>query len=842
MFTTAAILLLAAATASAQTATITIEASHGGAGNGLTNTTIEVPLNMRYTNSALDTVSTLYLTGSDGVALDSITCTPYRYNNLTGAGGLPFTSATPSFLSTNTVQVGSLLCNSTSGTTTSSTTASVTSTLSAISNLSTTTNASVIPVTTTARNLTSVYLTTVSPTQSGPSTVTSVFTGSEGPTTSTLTSTVEGGSPTSSASPSLNSESAADGNKVSKWLAQGMAMVGAALVAALRPYQRNQGSILVLEARLIAMARYKCPNCDFEGDLFVIDGHLRHTKKQSHFYRCTCGFKHCDLGKDGMATHVKECAKAQEKLSIGATKDLAKLQRELDTIAFPNTTDGPLQPIQVEQSAQSHTNSAASGADPFDFGNPAFPAVLPYGRSNQPCGPYQTPSGTSSGLRGALEIPDGQDYTGFDDFGAPPPKRVKMSSTARDSPVTPRSQTKRSKKGKLAPACQDCRRRKKLCKHRSSTQTDDGAGTVPAVTARSQASNVDTFGPYGNDLQDPSTASNQASRMQPPFEVPFGSGLLPAQQPAQQSASHPPQQLFLHQSRQDSLLDGYQVPSDVDDQELQKQIELGEAFEEALARPGPQFSPAVPDAFRTSEFTDSVLNQPKTSQPFGNHDLVDPTAGNDFAIPQNYPMIGPLQPYPLPPTKQQLPFATHPRRPQTLQQAQSLQQSAGGTVDHDLRANLPGVEGSPSSVGDFGLPMPDLFEAAGDIVEGNIPGNQQWEDTYPVEQTQTEQMNNPTPSQNPANNDGWGQIFEYPADQADAFVPRAYEQTAETTRAYVEANSTELPQQPQDWPLQAYQQNPNATDANQDEPDILGNVEFEEYGYGFNEKGEIYDL
>ncbi|KXT08091.1 hypothetical protein AC579_1467 [Pseudocercospora musae] len=233
MFRTAAIILLAAATASGQTATITIEASHGGAGSGLTNNTIQVPLNTRYTNPALDTVSTLYLTASDGVALDSIICTPYRYNNLTGAGGLPFTSSTPSFLSTNTVQVGSLFCNSTSRATTSSTSARVTSTLPAKSNMSTTTNAGIVPVTTTAHNLTSVYFTTVSPTHSGPSTVTSIFTGSEGPTTSTLTSMVEGGSPTSSAPPSLNSESAADGNKVSRWSAQGMAMVGAALFAAL---------------------------------------------------------------------------------------------------------------------------------------------------------------------------------------------------------------------------------------------------------------------------------------------------------------------------------------------------------------------------------------------------------------------------------------------------------------------------------------------------------------------------------------------------------------------------------------------------------------------------------
>ncbi|EMC92529.1 hypothetical protein BAUCODRAFT_38597 [Baudoinia panamericana UAMH 10762] len=92
------------------TAVVTITASHGGAGNGLTNTTISVPLNSTYTNVALDEVSYLYLTGANGVPLESITCTPYRYANGTGNAGLPFTSSKPSLLSTNTVQVGSLIC------------------------------------------------------------------------------------------------------------------------------------------------------------------------------------------------------------------------------------------------------------------------------------------------------------------------------------------------------------------------------------------------------------------------------------------------------------------------------------------------------------------------------------------------------------------------------------------------------------------------------------------------------------------------------------------------------------------------------------------------------------
>ncbi|KAH6659069.1 hypothetical protein BKA67DRAFT_529257 [Truncatella angustata] len=97
-------------------ATIIIEASHGGAGNGLTNTTIVVPVGPVYTNpDALSTVSTLYLTAASEVAVESISCTPYQTTNGTGGHGLAFTSSTPSFLSTNTVQVGSIVCVSSTG-------------------------------------------------------------------------------------------------------------------------------------------------------------------------------------------------------------------------------------------------------------------------------------------------------------------------------------------------------------------------------------------------------------------------------------------------------------------------------------------------------------------------------------------------------------------------------------------------------------------------------------------------------------------------------------------------------------------------------------------------------
>ncbi|KAI0842195.1 hypothetical protein F5Y06DRAFT_259224 [Hypoxylon sp. FL0890] len=106
------IALAGSAVAAAPSAIINVEASHGGAGNDLTNNTITVPIDTTYTNPpVLDTVSTLYLIGATGVSSDSITCTPYKSADGTGDHGLPFTSKTPSFLSTNTVQVGSIVCH-----------------------------------------------------------------------------------------------------------------------------------------------------------------------------------------------------------------------------------------------------------------------------------------------------------------------------------------------------------------------------------------------------------------------------------------------------------------------------------------------------------------------------------------------------------------------------------------------------------------------------------------------------------------------------------------------------------------------------------------------------------
>ncbi|KAI1339046.1 hypothetical protein F5Y15DRAFT_92075 [Xylariaceae sp. FL0016] len=103
---------LALADCETPTALVTAEASHGGAGNDLTNTTFTVPIGQLYANpDVLDVVSTLYLVGGGGGApLDATTCTPYQADNGTGVGGLPFDADTPSFLSTNTVQVGSIVC------------------------------------------------------------------------------------------------------------------------------------------------------------------------------------------------------------------------------------------------------------------------------------------------------------------------------------------------------------------------------------------------------------------------------------------------------------------------------------------------------------------------------------------------------------------------------------------------------------------------------------------------------------------------------------------------------------------------------------------------------------
>ncbi|KAI0455782.1 hypothetical protein F5B21DRAFT_503070 [Xylaria acuta] len=113
MRATSFVVLSAAALASAapsyptpQTATVVVEASHGGAGSGLTNKTLAVPIGPVYVDEdALAEVSTLYL-----LSPDTATCTPYKAQDGTGNSGLPFWVGHPSLLSTNTVVVGSLRC------------------------------------------------------------------------------------------------------------------------------------------------------------------------------------------------------------------------------------------------------------------------------------------------------------------------------------------------------------------------------------------------------------------------------------------------------------------------------------------------------------------------------------------------------------------------------------------------------------------------------------------------------------------------------------------------------------------------------------------------------------
>ncbi|TGJ78130.1 hypothetical protein E0Z10_g10637 [Xylaria hypoxylon] len=89
-----------------QTATVVVETAHGAAYNDRTNRTITVPIGPAYVNhEALGAVSTLYLLGPA-----TATCTPYKAEDGTVNGGLPFYVGHPSLLSTNSVVVGSLVC------------------------------------------------------------------------------------------------------------------------------------------------------------------------------------------------------------------------------------------------------------------------------------------------------------------------------------------------------------------------------------------------------------------------------------------------------------------------------------------------------------------------------------------------------------------------------------------------------------------------------------------------------------------------------------------------------------------------------------------------------------
>ncbi|KAI1431332.1 hypothetical protein GGR50DRAFT_698091 [Xylaria sp. CBS 124048] len=87
---------------------IVVETSHGGGGNDITSVTISVPVGTLYTNpTALAAVSTLSLLGS---STDNVYCTPYTSVDGTGNHGIAFSVGHPSYLSTNTVVVGSIYC------------------------------------------------------------------------------------------------------------------------------------------------------------------------------------------------------------------------------------------------------------------------------------------------------------------------------------------------------------------------------------------------------------------------------------------------------------------------------------------------------------------------------------------------------------------------------------------------------------------------------------------------------------------------------------------------------------------------------------------------------------
>ncbi|KAK5129586.1 hypothetical protein LTR08_003051 [Meristemomyces frigidus] len=212
-----------------QSAGVTIEASHGGASSDLTNTTITIPLNTTYTNTALSEVSYLFLTSATGVPIESITCTPHLYANGTGDAGLPFTSDQPSLLSTNTVQVGSITCvsavsgvNSSSATTTAVQTPTSTLSSSLSVNYTSTLLYSVVSgagtVQSTPEPATSTFVTTMTaPSVSQRSTVTSVMMASDSgsaPNGAGVATAVSAGgadvaSSTSSASASLSTGNAA---------------------------------------------------------------------------------------------------------------------------------------------------------------------------------------------------------------------------------------------------------------------------------------------------------------------------------------------------------------------------------------------------------------------------------------------------------------------------------------------------------------------------------------------------------------------------------------------------------------------------------------------------------
>ncbi|KAI0889855.1 uncharacterized protein GGS22DRAFT_183203 [Annulohypoxylon maeteangense] len=93
-------------------AILNIESSHGGAGSGLRNATIEVGIGGVYSgNPVLNEVSSIYLVGTTkGAQIEMIVCYGYKSTDGTGSHSTPVTAHSPARLSTNTVVVGSIVC------------------------------------------------------------------------------------------------------------------------------------------------------------------------------------------------------------------------------------------------------------------------------------------------------------------------------------------------------------------------------------------------------------------------------------------------------------------------------------------------------------------------------------------------------------------------------------------------------------------------------------------------------------------------------------------------------------------------------------------------------------
>lgn len=93
------------------TAFVRIETNLGGVFGDVKQKTVQVPIGAVYTNEQdLAAVSTLYLMGATGVEATAVTCSPFKETSGSGSAGKDFTSGNPSYLSTNTVTVGSIVC------------------------------------------------------------------------------------------------------------------------------------------------------------------------------------------------------------------------------------------------------------------------------------------------------------------------------------------------------------------------------------------------------------------------------------------------------------------------------------------------------------------------------------------------------------------------------------------------------------------------------------------------------------------------------------------------------------------------------------------------------------